>query len=260
MEISEETKKIEKALDENIIKLIDDVNSVWKQSNCKYQLSKELPKTAFKKSELIKGRSWGGGEYSFDTIRLDVGENGIKICVLNGEYYHASKGIFKNDKNDNHLAYSSGGHDSISTNNIDFKFFLAANADVILNITTELTNEYLQKQQIAAEKKVQETKDFEEHSKALAEELGIEPVSQQVITEDDKQSISEPTKIEVDGKVIECKNGLVEGFKNAVRQNNQLIKDYNSLVKDFNSLAEEVDKLRQQLQNHNHSNKPSSYS
>lgn len=257
MEISEETKKIEKALDENIINLIDDVNSVWKQSNYKYQLSKELPKTAFKKSELIKGRSWGGGEYSFDTIRLDVGDNGINICVLNDEYYHASKGIWKND---NSLSYSKGGHDSISTNNIDFKFFLAANTDVILNITTELTNEYLQKQQIAAEKKVQETKDFEEHSKALAEELGIEPVSQQVITEDDKQYISEPTKIEVDGKIIECKNGLVEGFKNVVRQNNELIKDYNSLVQDFNSLADEVDKLRQQLQNHNHSNKPSSYS
>lgn len=68
------------------------------------------------------------------------------------------------------------------------------------------------------------------------------------------------TQIEVDGKEIECKNGVVEGFKNAVRQNNELIKDYNSLVQDFNNLADENDKLRQQLQNHNHGNKPNSYS
>lgn len=65
---------------------------------------------------------------------------------------------------------------------------------------------------------------------------------------------NQPVTINVNGTDRVCKNGVVEGFKNAVKQNDELINDYNSLVKDYNSLAEENKKLREQLQSQNNNN------
>lgn len=65
---------------------------------------------------------------------------------------------------------------------------------------------------------------------------------------------NQPVTINVNGTDRVCKNGLVVGFKNAVKQNDELVNDYNSLVKDYNSLAEENAKLREQLQSQNNNN------
>lgn len=65
---------------------------------------------------------------------------------------------------------------------------------------------------------------------------------------------TQPVTINVNGTDRVCKNGVVEGFKNAVKQNDELVNDYNSLVKDYNSLAKENAKLREQLQSQNNNN------
>ena len=55
-------------------------------------------------------------------------------------------------------------------------------------------------------------------------------------------------KIEVNGKERECKNGVLEGFKNAVKLVDRLM-DVN------HQLADENEKLRNQIQNQNKNKK-----
>jgi hypothetical protein len=74
-------------------------------------------------------------------------------------------------------------------------------------------------------------------------------------------SNTEPVTIDVDGTVRECKEGLAEGFRNAVRrldkiidtnheicdENDKLTQENEKLVKENNSLHKEVQKLRREL-------------
>ena len=74
-------------------------------------------------------------------------------------------------------------------------------------------------------------------------------------------SNTEPVTIYVDGTVRECKEGLAEGFRNAVRrldkiidtnheicdENDKLTQENEKLVKENNSLHKEVQKLRREL-------------
>ncbi len=72
--------------------------------------------------------------------------------------------------------------------------------------------------------------------------------------EKSSENSTEPVTIKVNGTDRVCKNGVVIGFKNAVKQNDELVNDYNSLAEDYNSLAKENEKLREQLQSQNNNN------
>ncbi|MCR4714277.1 MAG: hypothetical protein K5751_07850 [Treponemataceae bacterium] len=59
-------------------------------------------------------------------------------------------------------------------------------------------------------------------------------------------------KIEVNGKERECKNGVLEGFKNAVRQLDSLIDTNHELCDENNRLVMENMRLKEQLNKKNH--------
>ena len=64
--------------------------------------------------------------------------------------------------------------------------------------------------------------------------------------------LTEYMKIEVNGKERECKNGVLEGFKNAVRQLDSVIDTNHELCDENNRLVMENIRLKDQLTKRNH--------
>ena len=61
-----------------------------------------------------------------------------------------------------------------------------------------------------------------------------------------------PTKVIVNGKERECKNGIFAGFVNAVQQLDTLTENYNELVENYNTLKEQINtKSFPQIRNSN---------
>ncbi len=63
--------------------------------------------------------------------------------------------------------------------------------------------------------------------------------------------LTESVTIDVDGKERECRNGVLEGFKNAVRQLDSVIDLNNELCDENNNLVMENMKLKEQLNKRN---------
>ena len=64
--------------------------------------------------------------------------------------------------------------------------------------------------------------------------------------------LTDYTKIEVNGKERECRNGVLEGFKNAVRQLDSVIETNHELCDENNRLVMENMRLKEQLNKRNH--------
>ena len=64
--------------------------------------------------------------------------------------------------------------------------------------------------------------------------------------------LTDYTKIEVNGKERECRNGVLEGFKNAVRQLDSVIETNHELCDENNRLVMENMRLKEQLYKRNH--------
>lgn len=59
--------------------------------------------------------------------------------------------------------------------------------------------------------------------------------------------LSEPMKVDVNGKERNCEHGIFVGFKNAVEKLDNLIRDYNSLIDNYSILKEQNAVLSNQL-------------
>lgn len=65
--------------------------------------------------------------------------------------------------------------------------------------------------------------------------------------EKSRKILSQPLKIEVNGKERTCQKGLLEGFKNAVTQLDNLTQEYNELAENYKSVIKERNELQEKL-------------
>ncbi|MCR4712761.1 MAG: hypothetical protein K5751_00100 [Treponemataceae bacterium] len=91
---------------------------------------------------------------------------------------------------------------------------------------------------------------------SIGKQVGAVIASVDKITQNKDLSSHNPltdyTKIEVNGKERECRNGVLEGFKNAVRQLDSVIDTNHELCDENNRLVMENMRLKEQLNKKNH--------
>jgi len=126
--------------------------------------SSEYFPVEWKETELMKIRGYWGNEEEWDNLYwFEDKKDSLTFCFQDGDSYLASIGIRKD------CSIYRNGHSSVSTAGTEFKFFLVANYENIINDFKNRIKK--EKEEIAAEKKQRENekRDREEKLTFLAE-------------------------------------------------------------------------------------------
>lgn len=159
--------EIEEKLNKKVRRLFSDLHKITD-----YDFGVSLKRETLEKYELLKVTDYGQ-EWDFNTItiRFNVMKNPVihselDVMFENNDYFGASKTIHSD------LTFGeNGGTRSIAFKNIDFKFFLVANYDKILEIAKEKESKRIEKVKAQMDKERRRKEEALQKYNELAEEL-----------------------------------------------------------------------------------------